>query len=71
MKTSKEMMMDSFNKAIRDCYTMIEADSKTNAAFFRGVAQGLATAMFFSETITHAEYTELCNVICNTIKQGV
>lgn len=68
MKTSKEMMMESFNEAIKNCYTMLEDDSKTNAAFFRGVAQGLATAMFFSEAITHAEYTELCNVIYNTIK---
>lgn len=68
MKTSKEMMMERFDKAIENCYTMIESGSKTNAAFFRGVAQGLATAMFFNESITHVEYTELCNIICNTIK---
>lgn len=68
MKTSKEMIMESFEKAIKNCYTMIESGSKTNAAFFRGVAQGLATAMFFNELITHTEYTELCSIICNTIK---
>lgn len=68
MKTSKEMMMESFDKAIKNCYTMIESGSMSNAAFFRGVAQGLATAMFFSELIEHAEYTNLCNIICDTIK---
>lgn len=68
MKTSKEMMMESFNKAIEQCCTMVEADSKTNAAFFRGVAQGLATGMFFSETISCTEYTMLCSIIYNTIK---
>lgn len=68
MKTSKEMMMEAFDGAIKNCYIMIESNSKTNEAFFRGVAQGLATGMFFNESITHAEYTELCNIICNTIK---
>lgn len=68
MKTSKEMMMESFDKAIKDCYTMIEAGNKSNAAFFRGVAQGLATGMFFSELISHDDYTKLCTIIRDTIK---
>lgn len=68
MKTSKEMLMESFNKSIKNCYTMIEANSNTNAAFFRGVAQGLATAMFLSETISYDEYTEFCGIVRDTIK---
>lgn len=68
MKTSKEMTMESFNKSIKNCYAMIEANFNTNAAFFRGVAQGLATAMFLSETISHDEYTRLCSIVCDTIK---
>lgn len=68
MKTSKEMMMETFDGAIKNCNIMIESGSITNAAFFRGVAQGLATGMFFNELITHDKYTELCKIICNTIK---
>lgn len=68
MKTSKEMMKKAFDGAIKNCCIMTESGSKTNAAFFRGVAQGLATAMFFSELVTHAEYTKLCDIICDTIK---
>lgn len=68
MKTSKEMMMESFNEAIKNCYTMIESGSKTNASFYRGVAQGLATAMYFGNLITNTEYTELCVIIRDTFK---
>lgn len=68
MKTSKEMIMETFDGAIKNCNKMAESGSKTNAAFYRGVAQGLVTAMFFSELIEHVEYTKLCDIIYDTIK---
>lgn len=68
MKTSKEMMMESFSEAIKNCNTMIEFGSKTSASFYRGIAQGLATAMYFSDLITNAEYTGLCVIIRDTFK---
>lgn len=69
MKTSKEMIMENLDDAIKNCNKMVELGSKTNAAFYRGVAEGLVTAMFFSELIEHAEYTKLCDIIFDTIKQ--
>lgn len=64
---SKEMSMKTFYGAIKNCRIMSESGSKTNAAFYRGVAQGLAIGMLFSELIEHDEYTKLCDIICDTI----
>lgn len=64
MKTSKEMSMNAFNKAIEK---VREKKTGQIAAYNRGLAHGLATSMFFSEKITLEEYCKLCDIICDTL----
>lgn len=56
---SKEMFLNQFNEDILNCRNAQSHDRYETATFYRGCAQGMATAMYWSNIVTEKEYIKL------------
>lgn len=56
---SKEMFLNQFNEDILNCRNAQSHERYETAAFYRGCAQGIATAMYWSNTVSEEEYVIL------------
>lgn len=55
----KRYFMNRFNEDILNCRSAQEYGHYETAAFYRGCAQGMATALYWSGVVTENEYTKL------------
>lgn len=58
MAISKEYL-NQFNSDILNCRNAQRHERYETASFYRGCAQGMATAMYWSGIVTESEYIEL------------
>lgn len=56
---SKEMFLNQFNEDIMNCRNAQVYERYEIAAFYRGCAQGMLTAMYWSELISEDEYNNM------------
>lgn len=56
---SKEMFLNQINEDLLNCRNAQKHGRYETAAFYRGCAQGMATAMYWASTITVNEYDKL------------
>lgn len=59
MAISKEYFLNQFNGDILNCRNAQRHERYETAAFYRGCAQGMATAMYWSGIVAESEYIEL------------
>lgn len=59
MIISKRIFLQQFNEDILNCRNAQSYERYETAAFYRGCAQGMATAMYWSNIVTENEYLKL------------
>lgn len=63
----KECFLKQFDEDILNCRNAQKHERYETAVFYRGCAQGMATAMYWSNTITENEYDKLNDRIRRSI----
>lgn len=56
---NKEYFFNQFNEDIINCRNAQKHERYETASFYRGCAQGMATAMYWSGIVAESEYVEL------------
>lgn len=59
MKLEKSYYINQFNEDILNCRNAQKHECYETAAFYRGCAQGMLTAMYWSELISEDEYNSM------------
>lgn len=56
---NKDIFLKQFNEDILNCRNAQSHERYETAAFYRGCAQGMATAMYWSNSVNESEYNKL------------